>query len=457
MLADRAENFERAVSLYQRAIELDPTFADAWLRLALTHFFFFGRVDLDIDTILAVADQALEEADKFMDNPAETSDVYNYVKALRLRRQIWAGHAISSDEKRLLENSFKKAIELNPSRSTTYLSLALYYRNVGMTREAEDQLRESLSRDPLYGAGMYQLSRILSKQGKFEQSLELAKRIPALLGGGHLVVANRYRELSKFDESIAWAKLETQQQDQALRALIENHLTLRATGNTSGWQELISKRRDEIEDDISRQRFESWLLGVNGNFDEAYQLAADAIDKLESPAWYYLNEPAEFAALAGRYQDAVRYYELAFANLRDPLRPDVNSLNALAALDLAYALHKQGDTARADVIFGRLLDLVEGELHLGYDGRRYSTSKIIDVCVYAARGQTEEALVAMRDAVDQGWRGLYDTWTGNIPPMLAALKGIPEYEAMVAEINADLAIQRERILTADGQTDTAAP
>ena len=72
-------------------------------------------------------------------------------------------------------------------------------------------------------------------------------------------------------------------------------------------------------------------------------------------------------------------------------------------------------------------------------------------------GQTDDALAALREAVDQGWRGLYDTWTGNIPPMLAALEGIPEYEAMLGEINADLAVQRKRIAQADGQTDTAAP
>ncbi len=109
LLARRAEKFERAVSLYKRAIELDPTFADAWLRLVLAHFGYFGRTDLEIDTVLAVADQALQEADKHMDDPAGTSERYNYVKALRLRRQIWAGHNISADEKRLLESSFKKS------------------------------------------------------------------------------------------------------------------------------------------------------------------------------------------------------------------------------------------------------------------------------------------------------------------------------------------------------------
>ena len=155
MLAGRENDFERSVSLYRQAIEFDPTFADAWLWLALMRFGNFGHGSLNISMVLEVADQALEEANKHMDNPAETSEVYNYVKALRLRRQMWAGHNISADEKRLLESSFKKAIELNPSRSTTYLSLALYYRNVGMLREAEDQLGESLNRDPLYGAGMY--------------------------------------------------------------------------------------------------------------------------------------------------------------------------------------------------------------------------------------------------------------------------------------------------------------
>lgn len=457
LLARRADDLDRAISLFKRAIELDPEFTDAWLWLAFVHLANLGPNFADIHLVLDVTEQALNEVEKYMDNPAETSDIFNYVKALYLRRQMFAGKDVTADDRRLLETSFKKAIELNPSRPQTYLSLAIYYRNAGMIREAEDQLRAALDRDPLYGAGMYQLSRILSKQGKFDESLGLVKRVPELLGWGHRMVATRYRELSQFDQALRWSRMAPQGRNQTLDQQMDLHLALRAAGDEPGWQELISRSLDDNADDISDQRFEAWLMGVNGDFEAGYELAAAAIDKLGSAAWYDLNEPAMLALYAEQYEDVVRYYELAFQNLRDPLRPQITGLNTMPALELAYALYQLGDTARADVLFGRLLDLVEDELRLGYDGRRHTISKIVDVCVFATRGETDKALAAMREAVDQGWRGLYDTWTGNIPPMLASLEGNPEFDAMVAQINADLVVQRERIAQANGPSQTAAP
>ena len=149
-----------------------------------------------------------------------------------------------------------------------------------------------------------------------------------------------------------------------------------------------------------------------------------------------LNEPAELALFAGRYEDTVRWYELAFPNLRDPLRPDIDILNFQHALQPAYALDKTGEKARAGVLYGRILDFVEGRARVGMEN-----AGITDGYVYAALGETDKALAAIGEAIDAGWLGLYDTWTGHMSPLLEPLNGNPEFEAMVAEIEADLARQ----------------
>ncbi len=103
-----------------------------------------------------------------------------------------------------------------------------------------------------------------------------------------------------------------------------------------------------------------------------------------------------------------------------------------------------GDTARAGVLFGRILDMLDGRRRVGMEN-----IGIIDVCVYASLGETDRALVAMREAVSMGWRGLYAGMLSQPPVMLDLLAGNPEYEILVDEINADLALQLERVKAMD--------
>ncbi|MCP4046460.1 MAG: hypothetical protein GY732_10770, partial [Gammaproteobacteria bacterium] len=110
------------------------------------------------------------------------------------------------------------------------------------------------------------------------------------------------------------------------------------------------------------------------------------------------------------------------------------------ALLFAHALQKSGDTSRAAVLFGRILDVIEGRRRIGMEN-----VGIIDACVYASLGETDKAIAAIREAVAAGWRELYGGMLNQPPVMLDALAGNPEYEALVEEINADLSLQLERV------------
>ena len=56
------------------------------------------------------------------------------------------------------------------------------------------------------------------------------------------------------------------------------------------------------------------------------------------------------------------------------------------------------------------------------------------------------ALAKLREAVDAGWRGVgvVANWTLAEDPLLAGLREAPEFQAILAEIDADLARQRAR-------------
>ena len=69
---------------------------------------------------------------------------------------------------------------------------------------------------------------------------------------------------------------------------------------------------------------------------------------------------------------------------------------------------------------------------------------IADVRIYALQGEKRKTLSALRQAIDQGWRGLWWYFLRQ-DPNLESLHGEPEYQAMVAEIEADMAEQLARV------------
>ncbi len=74
------------------------------------------------------------------------------------------------------------------------------------------------------------------------------------------------------------------------------------------------------------------------------------------------------------------------------------------------------------------------------------------VQIYALLGETENALRALRQALDQGWRAFWWYWLGH-DPKLDSIRDEPEFQAIVREIKADMTAQllRVRAMEASGE------
>ncbi len=97
------------------------------------------------------------------------------------------------------------------------------------------------------------------------------------------------------------------------------------------------------------------------------------------------------------------------------------------------------EQVRADLLLERSLQSIETVPRLGSDG--YG---IADVKIYALRGEKQKALSALRQAIDEGWRTLWWYFLKQ-DPTLESLHDEPEFQAMVAEIEADMAAQLARV------------
>ena len=56
----------------------------------------------------------------------------------------------------------------------------------------------------------------------------------------------------------------------------------------------------------------------------------------------------------------------------------------------------------------------------------------------------QKALTALKRAIDEGWRGLW-WYSLKLDPILESLHDEPEFQAMIAEIEADMAEQLARV------------
>jgi len=140
----------------------------------------------------------------------------------------------------------------------------------------------------------------------------------------------------------------------------------------------------------------------------------------------------------GRYAEARALYEKAYPDLLNEDNPKVVGRNWREATDLALVLSKTGEQERAN----RLLE--SSFRHFQTMPRRSPPDEARELKIYALLGEKQKALAALRQAIDEGWRVFWWYYLKR-DPNLESLHDEPEFQAMIAEIEADMAAQLERV------------
>jgi tetratricopeptide (TPR) repeat protein len=150
---------------------------------------------------------------------------------------------------------------------------------------------------------------------------------------------------------------------------------------------------------------------------------------------------------AGNYEEIIARYRTHYPELADGKFPtgrlSVWNFPAweafLVTLDLASAYLHVGEKAKAESLFS----LVESELPHWSKAVIWGYG-IADVELHALRGEKEKALAALREHANQGTRHMW-RWQVLYNPNLKSIRNTPEFAAIVAEIEADMAEQLVRV------------
>jgi TolB-like protein/Tfp pilus assembly protein PilF len=171
------ELFTRAMSFYERAVQLDPNFAIAWARLSrLDAWFYFNRFDATTAGRGNAARSALENAQKLEPNSPETLLALGYY-------QYWVlldyGPA---------KTTFERVSKMLPGSSEARIALGLLARRVGHWAQSIAYFEQALAIDPRnvelldFAAGTYAMLRQFAAELKlYDRALDITPNDPEVM------------------------------------------------------------------------------------------------------------------------------------------------------------------------------------------------------------------------------------------------------------------------------------
>jgi TolB-like protein/DNA-binding winged helix-turn-helix (wHTH) protein/tetratricopeptide (TPR) repeat protein len=219
--------FEKAAASFRRSIDIDPTYAPAYVGLADLYswqtFSGLRRATDGFPLAKAAALKALE-----LDNGL--GDAHATLGMIRLAFDWdWSG----------AEKECERAVQLTPNSSAVHFSCSLFLTAVGRMDEAVSEARKAVELDPLNPAENVQLGWVLSYARRHDEAIAQLKRALDLdpnFAYAYMEISWNYAEKRMFPEAVGACQ-------KAVNLEPDDQITLGSCGMVYG---LAGKRQDAL-------------------------------------------------------------------------------------------------------------------------------------------------------------------------------------------------------------------
>jgi len=437
MARRNSQDVDQAASEFQRAVELDPEFALAWVGVSETATLQSQYSDLNLAEAHERQQMAAEKALALDDGLGE---------AYLGRAELLAFY--QRDEE--ADAAYRKAIELSPGYATAYHWYANFLsKSPHRLGESVDLLLQALELDPLSSIIQTTLSAHYQQMGRYEEAEQVLDRL-AQMDPDFVNAYTQRAELAAarghIDEQIRWLWKSAEADPGRLTFYIPLMWAYVDIGDIEPLEE-IKSRMAAINDQHA-------LLGVAdlvssvyaGNFEAALESGRWAYERMGAPPFF--NTFFGYLNFAKRdYPAALEAFETAIPGLFDRTqwsttvagRPDDGCV-------VGWIMERAGDAKVGAELVRISLDYMEQDLPRYV---RHADRYWIDVC-YLATGQPDKALAAIEERLDDrhydGW-----FWLRKLP-VYEPLWGDPRFEAAMQKVQDEMAVQRANL----AQSETAA-
>jgi TolB-like protein/tetratricopeptide (TPR) repeat protein len=440
----RLETVLQARSQFERATELDPAYAEAYSGLADSVLLLYvNHAAITQEEMFTAAGEALDKALAL--NP-DLADAYASLGLLK--STIW-GETRSGPELEEAEAAFEKAIELNPNNAQVYMWYAAARSTQEHFEEAIKLYSRALVLDPKARIPYANLPGLYAQMNQNEDALQLYVEAvhehpewPTAYQG----LAAQLQGMGRFDESIAWGLMGQELSSDPLGggSMVGSYIEF---GEYEKAVALFEGIPEEHPIYAMGAGFEKVMAG---EFAAASQYFEDMIAEDPSPRQIMYSIIAGTALLAGDYERARQFTERRFPGFSADADPQIDRFNVNQIVMYAFVLQKLGEGERAAAILAAALPIVRGLPRIGIAGHG-----IRDVQILALQGREFDALNAMRDAVDEGFRGslFSDGWPLALDPYLESIRHRAEFQAIIGEIDDAVSLMHDRLRLAEESGD----
>lgn len=162
---------EAAIKLLEKAIAIDPNFAEAHAQLARAYsrMAYNFSEEADRERFLENAEVAVEAALDLKPDIAEG----HFARGLIL----WT-HTKGFPHEQAIQ-SYKRSLESNPNADETHHQLSMVYGHIGLLDEALQSVRKAIEINPNNTMARFRVSNYLAWQGKFDEAISALKTVPS--------------------------------------------------------------------------------------------------------------------------------------------------------------------------------------------------------------------------------------------------------------------------------------